>query len=392
MISYENVKKYLALIEDVDPYGYRDVSESDSMTEDIDTISLNLHKNDENSNKILDMILRDLKSIFENDENDVGQISAAKDLYEVITDSLDTKTFDSNSTRNPAIYEMIEDGKSNIAYSHWGANMATGPIRYAESIIIAEKNNLSISEVLMNINYNGQYAPTEHNCDKVFNHISNNNYFGDINTIVTIDMDNDIFIYQENRKDKIILPLGKVVEITQAKMLDWNINKSDWDIYNFADELEMEFNKIKNNYNYTMDIVVVEPGMAAEHKQLDISRGKLTAMQKVVGGLIEPIYSISEYGMIVFGNEEAIIMNLDANRRIPGEQVVFGTFFICGDKDGEACSLTPHQVQRYVEKYKTPEILSDMEISKAQDFQVKIVPFPEGNEGLYFSGRSNGRR
>ena len=41
------------------------------------------------------------------------------------------------------------------------------------------------------------------------------------------------------------------------------------------------------------------------------------------------------------------------------EDVVFGTFFLCGDGGEDFCSLTDEQVKRYIERFRQPEIIFD---------------------------------
>ena len=52
------------------------------------------------------------------------------------------------------------------------------------------------------------------------------------------------------------------------------------------------------------------------------------------------------------------MLGLPFNRSIPGGYGgLFGTFFICGIEEGEFCSLTPEQIKRFKDEYKSAEVL-----------------------------------
>ena len=109
-----------------------------------------------------------------------------------------------------------------------------------------------------------------------------------------------------------------------------------------------------------MRILVVEPERRPVVREID---GSLKAMQKIVGGLIQPIPIIGEPDTVLICNDEGKLLNLPANRGLRDEtgqiyDIVCGTFFICGapaDCD-HFTSLTPEQIERYRERYHTPEI------------------------------------
>ena len=109
-----------------------------------------------------------------------------------------------------------------------------------------------------------------------------------------------------------------------------------------------------------MRILVVEPERRPVVREID---GSLKAMQKIVGGLIQPIPIIGEPDTVLICNDEGKLLNLPANRGLRDEtgqiyDIVCGTFFICGapaDCD-HFTSLTPEQIERYRERYHTPEL------------------------------------
>ena len=111
-----------------------------------------------------------------------------------------------------------------------------------------------------------------------------------------------------------------------------------------------------------MRVLVVEPEHKPEVRDIDDS---LKAMQKIVGGLIQPIYLDDSVALIC--NDEGKLMNLTANRGLRDKNgqiydIVFGTFFLCGahaDSDSFA-SLTSAQIERYQKQFYTPEMFWGM--------------------------------
>ena len=109
-----------------------------------------------------------------------------------------------------------------------------------------------------------------------------------------------------------------------------------------------------------MRILIVEPEHRPEVREID---GSLKTMQGIVGGLIQPIPLIGDPNTVLVCNDEGKLLNLPANRGLrdgTGQiyDIVCGTFFICGapaDCD-HFTSLTPEQIERYRERYHTPEL------------------------------------
>ena len=112
-----------------------------------------------------------------------------------------------------------------------------------------------------------------------------------------------------------------------------------------------------------MQILMVEPERRPELREID---GSLKSMQEIVGGLIQPLYPFDDPVTLVC-NDEGKLLNLPANRglRDKGGQIydiVCGTFFLCGtpaDSD-HFTSLTPEQIERYEERFHTPEMFWGM--------------------------------
>ncbi len=113
-----------------------------------------------------------------------------------------------------------------------------------------------------------------------------------------------------------------------------------------------------------MRVLVVEPERRPEVKEINDS---LEAMQGIVGGLIQPIYPFEDSVALVC-NDEGKLLDLPANRGLRGKDgqiydIVFGTFFLCGapaDCD-HFTSLTPEQIERYEERFHTPEMFWGMD-------------------------------
>lgn len=112
-----------------------------------------------------------------------------------------------------------------------------------------------------------------------------------------------------------------------------------------------------------MRVLVVEPERRPEVREIDDS---LKTMQDIVGGLIQPIYLDDPVALVC--NDEGKLMNLPANRGLRDKDgqiydIVFGTFFLCGappDSD-HFISLTPEQIERYRERFYTPEMFWGMD-------------------------------
>ena len=113
-----------------------------------------------------------------------------------------------------------------------------------------------------------------------------------------------------------------------------------------------------------MRVLVVEPEHRPEVKEID---GSLKSMQEIVGGYIQAIYPFDDPVALVV-NEESKLLNLPANRGLKDENgriydIVCGTFFVCGaPADCEHfISLSPEQIERYQERFYTPEMFWGMD-------------------------------
>ena len=282
-----------------------------------------------------------------------------------------------------AVYEFIEDGTKTYAYSHRGGNIATGLWRYNMALEQFHKEKspcATMAEFLMGIDYNGLVIPRDdmykYDSDKVFNPISatefscsvydfHNNC--DIEAIVRMDADNNLYSYK-NRDFYVELPLDEALK--EAKELE---NKPEFpSVYEYGNELEKNLSKIYAERNNFL-CVVVEPGLPARREYTD---GSLKSLQRLVGGLIEPLYNYeSGEDIIMIGNEEARVLELEPNRKFEGLQPLCGTFVILGDGGDDFVSLTEEQAELYCQKFKKPDRFTEQEISLAHKCEIVFREF-----------------
>lgn len=114
-----------------------------------------------------------------------------------------------------------------------------------------------------------------------------------------------------------------------------------------------------------MRVLVVEPERRPEVREID---GSLKSMQEVVGGWIQAIPLYGDPAVVLVCHDEGKLMNLPANRGLRDKHgqicdIIYGTFFICGapaDCD-HFIGLTSEQVERYRERFYTPEMFWEMD-------------------------------
>lgn len=105
-------------------------------------------------------------------------------------------------------------------------------------------------------------------------------------------------------------------------------------------------------------VVLLEPNKLARVSEIDSS---LSGMQKIVGGLIEPVYCFEDPVCIVV-NEEGKLLGLDINRGIFDQNktlldVIMGTAFICDCSGERFDSLSDEMISKYLNLFKYPEKL-----------------------------------
>lgn len=97
--------------------------------------------------------------------------------------------------------------------------------------------------------------------------------------------------------------------------------------------------------------VMAEPGKPAYEAEITDS---LRAFQQAVRGNIE-VFCPFEDNAVIICNEEGKIDGLPQNRTVHGEPMV-GNLVIVGDNgDGNFCSLTDAQIEKYLAEFQTPE-------------------------------------
>ena len=107
----------------------------------------------------------------------------------------------------------------------------------------------------------------------------------------------------------------------------------------------------------------MEPGKAPETVTIP---NTLEAAQKMVGGYIEVI-SLNDACLVC--NEEGKLIGLEGNRRL-GNDIITGTFFLAGcTDDGDFCSLTPEQLERFTQRFAQPETFQPGEVENAFHFE-----------------------
>lgn len=101
-------------------------------------------------------------------------------------------------------------------------------------------------------------------------------------------------------------------------------------------------------------VVIVEPGQYARESEID---NTLQAEQAVVGGSIEVIYPWPDKNVCLVLNDEGKVIPLEPNRGLlEYRDIVFGTFFVCGDNGEDFCSLSDLQVKRFLQRFSRPEV------------------------------------
>lgn len=118
-----------------------------------------------------------------------------------------------------------------------------------------------------------------------------------------------------------------------------------------------------------MTVVRVEPGKPAFEKKIGTG---LESLQQEVDGYIEAIYPFEDEVAIIC-NEEGKITGLPLNRALRDEDgeiydIIAGNFLIVGLTEENFGSLSPEQVETFLEKYKMPELFLRI------DGEIKAIP------------------
>ena len=106
----------------------------------------------------------------------------------------------------------------------------------------------------------------------------------------------------------------------------------------------------------SMDVLIVEPEKASRMASI---AGDLNSLQQVVGGYIEAVYPYDDPVAIVC-HEEGKLIGLPLNRKLEDNDIIAGTFIVCGLGEEDFDSLTPELAEKYREKFADPEIFMKM--------------------------------
>lgn len=122
-----------------------------------------------------------------------------------------------------------------------------------------------------------------------------------------------------------------------------------------------------------MTVLVVEPLKAAYLKTIS---GTLKSLQKEVGGLIDATYPFEDRVAIVL-NDQGKLNGLMPNRGLYNNDgnlydIIVGTFLVVGLTEESFCSLDEEMAAKYMEKYKTPEMMVRV------NGQLGMLPISEG--------------
>jgi hypothetical protein len=97
--------------------------------------------------------------------------------------------------------------------------------------------------------------------------------------------------------------------------------------------------------------VIVKPGRPAYEAEI---KDSLHAFQQAVHGNIE-VFCPFEDNAVIICNEEGKIYGLPFNRTVHGEPMVGNLVIVGDDGEGNFCSLTDEQIQRYLAEFQSPK-------------------------------------
>lgn len=102
-------------------------------------------------------------------------------------------------------------------------------------------------------------------------------------------------------------------------------------------------------------VLYVQPGKYPEER---IVENDLKSMQKLVGGDIESVAPWRANVRVVC-NQKGKLNGMPLNRLLEDYDILAGSFFVCGLRDGDFTSLTDEQFKRYEKLYHDPIIFTD---------------------------------
>ena len=106
-----------------------------------------------------------------------------------------------------------------------------------------------------------------------------------------------------------------------------------------------------------MHVLIMKPRKSPHVAEID---GSLKSMQEIVGGYIEAICPFADKVAIVCNEEGKLKPDTEWNRLIPEcNDVIKGTFFICGVEGEEFTDLSPELAEKYRNYFRYPPIRID---------------------------------
>ena len=154
----------------------------------------------------------------------------------------------------------------------------------------------------------------------------------------------------------------------------------------------MDEKEVSEMQEEMMTVLVVEPMKAPYVKHIP---NELEDLQQAVGGDIEMTYPFDdEVGILLNGNGK--FEGLPLNRALYDDHgqvydAIAGTFLVVGLTEDDFTSLTPEQIEKFKEKYQSPEIFT---LFNGELHVMKMRPEEEkdrcGRHGSHPSGRRRG--
>jgi len=114
-------------------------------------------------------------------------------------------------------------------------------------------------------------------------------------------------------------------------------------------------------------VLVVEPEKPPYVAKIE---NDLRSLQEIVGGDIQ--YVGLDRNTFFYCNEEGKLLGLQGNRKLDNGDIVAGTFIICReDGTGEEASLTDEQIEKYMRRFREPELYTVQEVEDTSYVSVK---------------------
>ena len=183
-------------------------------------------------------------------------------------------------------------------------------------------------------------------------------------------------------EDGVISPEAKevILEFREESEGDPVFKKIDGDAYEPGEEERklipetrctkaVKRDRSDRNASSSCLMLVLLPG---ERPYAAYIKDELKALQQAVRGFIEFTYPFDD-NCIVIGNDEAKLIGMRGNRRINGE-IYAGPLLFAGDgQDGELCSLTRRQIEKYSRRFARPELYTDEEVENSIKIEVYVI-------------------